>query len=66
MGLIILTAPFGLQLIHCPRPSSSRGIGFHYERMTKHGAGEVTRGPNNDPPAFLMGQKNSHMHAPGP
>ena len=34
--------------------------------MTKHGAGEVTRGPNNDPPAFLMGQKNSHMHAPGP
>lgn len=33
--------------------------------MTKCGAGKVTRGPNNDPSAFLMGQKDSHMHAPG-
>lgn len=33
--------------------------------MTKHGAGEVTHGPNNDPPAFLMGQRDSHTHARG-
>ncbi len=33
--------------------------------MTKRGAGEVTHGPNNDPPAFLMGQRDSHTHARG-
>jgi len=34
--------------------------------MTKHGAGEVTPGSYNDPPAFLMDQKDAHMHDPGP
>ena len=66
MGFIILTAPFACSSSVARGLRRPRGIGFHYERMTTHGAGEVAHGPNNDPPAFLMGQRDSHTHARGP